>query len=74
MEETKEEEEMIQVIMKKTIIHTRSENYSSTKVILQINMNILLYMPLLFHLLRIHGIVGWLIVGPLIASLVTISL
>jgi len=70
MEEIIEEENMLQVTMRKIFVHKRSQNSLGMKVMLQINLNILLFPLLLVNLLRIQGIIGWLIVGPLITSLV----
>lgn len=67
MEELKEEEEMLQVTMKK--VFALKIDTPSMKVMLAKNMNIFLFLLLLVPLLRIRGIVGWLIVGPLITSL-----
>lgn len=69
IEETKEEEEMLQETMTKIVDLKRSQDFLGMKVMLQINMNIFLFLPLLVLLLRICGVVGWLIVGLLIISL-----
>jgi len=71
MEEIIEEEKMLQVTMKKIVVHKKSQNYPGINVMLQINLSIFLFPLLLFHILWICGIVGWLIVGRLITSLVT---
>lgn len=67
MEDVKEEE-MLQVIMKKIVIHKRCQDSPGMKLMLRINLNIFLFLPLLGHLLWIHGTIGWLIVGPVTAQ------
>ena len=51
MEEMKEEEEMLQVSMKKIVILKRSQNSLGMQIMLQMNLNIFLFFPLLVHLL-----------------------
>ena len=70
MEEMKEEEEMLQVTMKKIVILKRSQDTPGMKVILANNLNIFLFPLLLVPLLQIRGVVGCLIAGPLVTSLV----
>jgi len=68
MEEMREEKAMLQVTMKKIFIFKRSQDTLGMK--LGKKLNIFLFLLLLVPLLQISGIVGWLIVGPLITSLV----
>lgn len=65
----KEEEGSLPMIVKITIVHQRGQEIPGMKVMLLINPNIFLFSYYLVHLLRILGIVGWLIVGSLIISL-----
>ena len=63
------EEYMLWVIMKNTIVLKRSQEIPGVKVMLQINLNIFLFLHFLVPLPRILPIVGWLIVAPLIIFL-----
>jgi len=65
----KEEEDMLRVIMKKIIVLKIIQDISGMKEMVPINMNIFLFVSSLVLLLRICGIVSWLIVGSLIISL-----
>jgi len=69
MEEVMIEEETLPMIMKKAIVHKRGQEILGMKVMLLINLSIFLFLHFLVPLLWILGIVGWLIVGPLIISL-----
>lgn len=65
---------ILQVTMKKINVLKRNQDILGMKVMLANNLNIFLFMLLLVPLLRICGIVGWLIVGLHITSLVIMNL